>query len=471
MIFSSTFFLCVFLPVTLLLYYVLPFKFKNALLLLASLIFYAWGEPVYVLLMIFSILFNYMAGIQLGDLARSKRTRRTRRHVFVFTVAVNIAILCFFKYYGFFLTNLNALLGTHIPIRDLALPIGISFYTFQILSYVIDVYWGNVKVQYNLIDFGAYITMFPQLIAGPIVRYEDIQRQLKHRKITLQKAADGAVWFIRGLSKKVLLANNIGMLFDAVYAIPAAGRPALTSWLGIIAYTFQIYFDFSGYSDMAIGLGKMMGFQFVKNFDYPYVSTSVTEFWRRWHISLGTWFREYVYIPLGGNRVPPLKHIRNMMVVWALTGFWHGADWCFLFWGLYYGILLILEKYLWGRGLAKLPAVFRHLYTMFLFVIGWLIFTAPSPSALLDNFRSLFGGLGNGFADPGTGYYLTSYLILLIICVLCSTRIVKRIFGWISMKGRIGGQIFAIAVYTLLFVTSLAYLVNATYNPFLYFKF
>ena len=470
MIFSSTFFLCVFLPVTLILYYILPFRFKNALLLLASLVFYAWGEPVYVLLMMFSIVFNYFAGIQLGDL-KSRRVRRIRKHVFVFTVAVNVGILCFFKYYGFFLTNVNALLGTHIPIKDLALPIGISFYTFQILSYVIDVYWGNVDVQFNIIDFGAYITMFPQLIAGPIVRYEDIQRQLKKRTITLDKAADGAVWFIRGLAKKVLLANNIGMLFDTVFAIPAAQRPALTAWIGIIAYTFQIYFDFSGYSDMAIGLGKMMGFTFVQNFDHPYISRSITEFWRRWHISLSTWFREYVYIPLGGNRVNPLRHIRNIMIVWALTGLWHGAAWCYILWGLYYGILLLLEKYIWGRFLQKCPRIFQHIYTIFFFIIGWLIFTAPSASGLWDNFKAMFGLLGNGFSNSATWYYLTSYLILLILCILCSTPLVRTFFGMVSQAGKRWGQIVASAVYVLMFITSLAYLVNATYNPFLYFKF
>jgi len=470
MIFSSTFFICVFLPITLILYYILPWRFKNLLLLIASLIFYAWGEPVYVLLMMFSIVFNYMAGIQMGDL-KGKRWRRTRKRTFIFTVAVNIGILGFFKYYGFVLSNINGLLGTHIPIRQLSLPIGISFYTFQILSYIIDVYWGNVKVQYNIIDFGAYITMFPQLIAGPVVRYEDIQRQLKRRTISLQKTADGAIWFIRGLSKKVLLANNIGMLYDSVFAIPAGQRPVLTAWLGIIAYTFQIYFDFSGYSDMAIGLGKMLGFQFVQNFDHPYISRSVTEFWRRWHISLGTWFRDYVYIPLGGNRCSALKHIRNIMIVWALTGLWHGAAWNFVFWGLYYGILLILEKYIWGRLLERLPKLIQHIYTILLFVIGWLIFTAPSLPALSENFRALFGTMGNGFADSSTWYYLTTNLILLILCILCSTPLVMRLFNKVSMINHTGGQVFSIIVYTGLFLTSMAYLVNATYNPFLYFKF
>ena len=473
MIFSSTFFLCVFLPITFILYYLAPFRFKNALLLLASLIFYAWGEPVYVLLMMFSILFNYFAGIQLNEFTPKmiRRYPKARKHIFVFTVAVNIGILCFFKYYAFFLTNINGLLGTNIPIKDLPLPIGISFYTFQILSYIIDVFWGQNPVQFNLIDFGAYITMFPQLIAGPIVRYKDIRKQLKHRTITLEKAADGAVWFIRGLTKKVLLANNIGMLYDAIYAIPAADRTALTSWLGIIAYTFQIYFDFSGYSDMAIGLGKMLGFKFVQNFNHPYVSKSITEFWHRWHISLSTWFREYVYIPLGGNRVSVLKHIRNIMIVWILTGFWHGAAWCYVFWGLYYGILLLLEKYVWGRILEKLPGFIRHIYTIFFFVIGWLIFTAPSAAGLSDNFAALFGRLNNGFADSNTWYYFSSYLVLLVICTLCATPLVSDLFMRLRVAGRHWGTIVAIAIHALLFITSLAYLVNATYNPFLYFKF
>ncbi|MCF0229241.1 MAG: MBOAT family protein [Parasporobacterium sp.] len=470
MIFSSTFFLCVFLPVTLILYYAVPWKFKNFLLLLASLIFYAWGEPVYVFLMMFSIVFNYIAGIQLGDLKKQRRFK-TRKSVFLFTLIVNIAMLCFFKYYGFVLSNINALFGTDIPVRQLSLPIGISFYTFQILSYVIDVYWGKVNVQFNIIDFGAYITMFPQLIAGPIVRYEDIRRQLRRRTITLAKVSDGAAWFIRGLGKKVLLANNIGMLYDAVFAIPASDRPVLTAWLGIIAYTFQIYFDFSGYSDMAIGLGKMMGFKFLRNFDYPYVSTSVTEFWRRWHISLGTWFREYVYIPLGGNRVNAARHIRNILVVWALTGLWHGSDWAYILWGLYYGLLLLLEKYFLGKYISRAPRFLAHLYALVTVIFGWLIFTAPSVQALGLNFSAMFGALGNGFADGGTWYYFASNLLLLILCILCSTPVVWRIFCRISYEKSSAGRIFAVVCYALIFTTSLAYLVNSTYNPFLYFKF
>ena len=324
MIFSSIFFLFVFLPITLFLYYVVPWKFKNFMLLLCSLIFYAWGEPVYVFLMLFSIVFNYLSGIEIDGYRQNENTKMLR-YSFWFTVIVNLAILGFFKYYGFLVNNLNAILPFEIPYRELSLPIGISFYTFQTLSYIIDVYKGVVPVQKNFVSFGAYVTMFPQLIAGPIVRYTDVDAQLSKRTHSLYKFGQGVSWFLRGLGKKVLLANNIGMTYDAIAAILPAERSVLTAWIGCIAYAMQIYFDFGGYSDMAIGLGKMFGFEFIKNFDYPYISKSVTEFWRRWHISLGTWFREYVYIPLGGNRVSKAKHIRNILIVWMLTGFWHGA--------------------------------------------------------------------------------------------------------------------------------------------------
>ncbi len=425
---------------------------------------------MYILLMLFSIVFNYLAGIQISDY-RNQGNDRSKKSVFVFTLTVNIAVLFFFKYYGFVFININRLFGLNIPIKELSLPIGISFYTFQILSYVIDVYRGNVEVQTNFIDFGTYVAMFPQLIAGPIVQYADIEEQLKHRKISFAKTADGMAWFIRGLGKKVLLANNIGILFETIFAVPAPSRPALTTWIGIIAYTFQIYFDFSGYSDMAIGLGKMIGFNFCINFDYPYVSKSVTEFWRRWHISLGTWFREYVYIPLGGNRVSAGKHIRNILIVWGLTGLWHGADWCFIIWGLYFGVILLLEKYGLQKLLDKVPVMVGHLYTIIAFIIGWMIFTAPSLNILVQNIASMVGALGNGFANSDTIYYLTTNLILLIVCGFCSTPIVWTLFKRIVLSFGKKGQYIAIACYAVLFITSFAYLVNATYNPFLYFKF
>ena len=470
MIFSSLFFIFIFLPVTLLLYYVVPLKFKNAVLLVMSLIFYAWGEPVYIFLMMFSIVFNYLSALQM-DVHRQLRSGYYRKICFIVTVAVNLAMLGFFKYYGFFVQNINSIFGASIKAAQVALPIGISFYTFQAMSYIIDVYWGNVRVQKNIIDFGAYITMFPQLIAGPIVRYKDIAAQLRHRNINFARISDGVSWFIRGLGKKVLLANNIGILYDSVFAIASADRAALTTWLGVLAYTFQIYFDFSGYSDMAIGLGKMLGFEFVKNFDYPYISKSATEFWRRWHISLGTWFREYVYIPLGGNRVSAPRHIFNILIVWLLTGLWHGASWAFVLWGLFWAVLLLLEKYIYGRFLEKAPAAVQHLYTILAFMFGWLIFTSSSVSSFGLDLASMFGGLGNGFADAGTWYFFSSNLILLVICGFCATPVVWKVFRSNARSGQMWKRVLADLCYLVVLAASVASLVNASYNPFLYFRF
>ena len=454
---------------TLILYYVVPRKAKNLILLIMSLVFYAWGEPVYVLLMIFSIVFNYFSARSISYYADEDK-KGLKKFTFVINVIINLALLCFFKYYGFAVENLNSIFHLSLQIRNIALPIGISFYTFQTLSYVIDVYKGNVKVQNNIINFGAYISMFPQLIAGPIVRYADVETQLTERVISFDKLAEGATWFIMGLGKKVLLANNVGMLFDAIFAT-APDRAVLSTWIGIIAYTFQIYFDFSGYSDMAVGLGKMLGFEFVQNFNYPYISRSATEFWRRWHISLGTWFREYVYIPLGGNRVGPLKHIRNIFVVWILTGFWHGAAWCFVLWGVYYAILLLLEKYVWGKGLAKLPKFVQHIYTIIIFIFGWLIFTSTNLADLGNNFCSMFGILKNSFINSETLFYLRNNAVLLVICGICSTPLVTKLFTKIASRKGVGFQIISVVIYAAIFILSLAYLVNATYNPFLYFRF
>ncbi len=470
MIFSSIFFLFVFLPVTLLLYYLVPWKLKNFILLLCSLIFYAWGEPVYVFLMLFSIIFNFISGIEIQRYQEQEQTKLLG-FSFWFTVAVNLAILGFFKYYGFLIGNLNAILPFDIPYRDLPLPIGISFYTFQTLSYIIDVYWGRVPVQKNFIKFGTYVTMFPQLIAGPIVRYADVDMQLSKRSLSLYKFGQGVAWFLRGLGKKVLLANNIGMTFDAILALAPGERSVVTAWVGCIAYAMQIYFDFSGYSDMAVGLGKMLGFEFVKNFDYPYISKSVTEFWRRWHISLGTWFREYVYIPLGGNRVSVLKHVRNILVVWMLTGFWHGAAWNFMLWGLYYGLLLLLEKYFLADKLKRLPEKVSQLYAFVLVLFGWVLFFSPTLADAIRYLGNMLGIGGSGFLDSTGLYYLAGSFILLVICFLCSTPWVwKKFRRFVLQKGSYP-SIAAAVVYTAIFIFSIAYLVNATYNPFLYFRF
>ena len=470
MIFSSVFFIFVFLPVTLLIYYVVPGMLKNLVLLLVSLIFYAWGEPVYVFLMIFSIIYNYVAGIEI-DYHREQGNEKQMRIAFWMSVVVNLGILMFFKYYGFLIDNINRVLPVDIPYTPLALPIGISFYTFQTLSYIIDVYKGNVAVQKNIISFGAYISMFPQLIAGPIVRYTDIEAQLENRSINAAKFGNGVAWFLRGLGKKVLLANNIGMAFDAIAALPSGEVSVLTAWLGCAAYTFQIYFDFSGYSDMAVGFGKMFGFEFVQNFDYPYISKSVTEFWRRWHISLGTWFREYVYIPLGGNRVSTPKAIRNIFVVWLLTGFWHGAAWNFMFWGVYYGVILLLEKYVLKNVLDMLPGFVKHIYTMLLVMIGWVFFSAPGMGQAAAWVGRMFGIGASGLIDSTALYYLQNYLILFVISILCSGPFLYKNFSRFTIGGRKARIGAAAAFYAAVFLLSVAYLVNATYNPFLYFRF
>ncbi len=470
MIFSSVFFIFVFLPITLLLYFAVPKPGKNVVLLICSLIFYAWGEPVYIVLMVFSIIYNYISGIEI-DHHRTQGKRGRMRFVFWLTVGVNLGILMFFKYYGFLMENVNYILPFDIPYRELSLPVGISFYTFQTLSYIIDVYKDKVSVQKNLINFGTYIAMFPQLIAGPIVRYADIEKQLDERRITLSGFGNGIAWFLRGLGKKVLLANNIGMAYDAIAALPQGEMSVLSAWVGCAAYAFQIYFDFSGYSDMAIGLGKMFGFEFMRNFDYPYISKSITEFWRRWHISLGTWFREYVYIPLGGNRAGTAKSVRNIFIVWFLTGLWHGAAWNFIFWGLYYGVLLLLEKYVMQGVLEKIPNVVKHIYTMFFVLIGWVLFFSPGMGEAVSYIGTMFGIGANGLADSAGIYYLYNYALLIILSVICSVPLTYKKFNRFVFSGSRGRTAIAMGAYLAIFILSVAYLVNATYNPFLYFRF
>ncbi len=470
MIFSSVFFMFMFLPITLLLYFIVPRAFKNVVILFVSLIFYAWGEPVYVLLMLFSIVYNYVCGLEI-DYNRKHGRSRKAKFAFIMSVAVNLGILGFFKYYGFLLENINAILPIEIPYKALPLPIGISFYTFQTLSYVIDVYLDKVAVQKNIIYFGAYISMFPQLIAGPIVRYSDVEQQLANRRESRAKFGDGVAWFLRGLGKKVLLANNIGAAYEAIAALPAGEMSVLSAWIGCAAYTFQIYFDFSGYSDMAIGLGKMFGFDFMKNFDYPYTSTSITEFWRRWHISLGSWFREYVYIPLGGNRVSRPKAIRNIFVVWFLTGFWHGAAWNFIFWGVYYGLLLFLEKYALKNVLERLPKVVKHVYTMIFVMIGWVLFFSPGMGSAVKYIGVMFGIGAGGFADGTAVYYLFNYFILFVLSIVCSIPYTYKKFTQFAFGKKQDHFKAAMVCYVLIFLLSTAYLVNATYNPFLYFRF
>lgn len=466
MVFSSTIFLCVYLPLVLLGYYICPKKGRNLFLLIVSLVFYAWGEPKYVFLMIFSILVNYIFG-RLMDKNRGRQKRM--KLLLVLSVVIDLGLLSVFKYTDFIITNVNAIFGSSFDLLNIALPIGISFYTFQAMSYTIDVYRNDVRVQKNLIDFGVYITMFPQLIAGPIVRYADVQDQLAERSVTTADFSEGVMRFVVGLGKKVLLANQMGAVWSEIYAL-GGDVSALMAWTGAIAYTFQIYFDFSGYSDMAIGLGRMFGFKFPENFRYPYQSVSITDFWRRWHITLSTWFKEYLYIPLGGNRCGLARQALNLLIVWSLTGFWHGAGWNFVMWGLYYFVILFIEKLFLLKALDKLPKLFRHVYALLLIVIGWVIFASDDVSVLLPYLGSMFGA--NGAVGGMDVYTLFTKAVLLIICCIASTELPKKLF--LSAAGAMNEKAaFTIkSVMTIaLLALSMILLIGDSYNPFLYFRF
>ena len=464
MVFSSILFLFTFLPITLFLYYILPKSFKNIILLASSLLFYAWGEPIYILLMLLTIVFDYVMALQIH---RYKDTKKISKSILIFTVGINILTLGFFKYYGFFIENINILFNLDISHSNIPLPIGISFYTFQILSYVIDVYLKKVEVQKNLVSFALYVTMFPQLVAGPIVRYSSIDYQLSNREETVDLFGEGVERFIIGLGKKVLLANNIGLLWTTISSSDISQISVLTSWIGIIAYTKQIYFDFSGYSDMAIGLGKMFGFDFDENFNYPYISKSITEFWRRWHISLGSWFREYIYIPIGGNRCSLLKQFRNIFVVWMLTGLWHGASWNFVVWGIYYGMILFIEKIFLMNKLEKLPNYIRHMYTMTIVIVGWVFFSIESLTTAMDYLKVMFFISGNSIIDKTSLYFLSTNLVLLIVLMIASTPLLNKLFIKIKKS-----NIYVPAIINgIMLFLALSYLVTETYNPFLYFRF
>ena len=469
MLFSSITFLFLFLPIMLAVYYIALFRLKNGLLLIGSLFFYAWGEPVYIILMVLSILLNYFCGM---DIENNSENEAKAKRSLIFAVVVNILLLVFFKYFGFFVESINGLFQVHIPYRELALPIGISFYTFQELSYIIDVYRGKVKAQHSLVDFALYVSLFPQLIAGPIVCYEEIEEQLSSRKISARKLGNGAMLFIVGLAKKVILANTMGEIFEQITSTATSNLTVLMAWLGCITYAFQIYFDFSGYSDMAIGLGRMFGFEFRKNFDIPYVSKSVTEFWRRWHISLSSWFREYVYIPLGGNRVTISRNILNLMIVWALTGMWHGAAWNFIVWGLYYGVILVFEKYVWGAIVDSLPAALQHVYALVLILVGWVFFFSPSLGAAIRYLFAMVGG-GAGFVDREVFFVIFTHWLFYLLAVIASTavggKLLKKILNC-SRKSAVRTAVTIVVFFGMLAV-SVAYLITSTYNPFLYFRF
>lgn len=457
MIFSSIPFVFFFLIIFFALYFIVPKKFKNVVLLIFSLIFYAWGEPIYIILMLFSSIVDYFNGRMIEKYQNKKKI------FLILSIIVNISLLGFFKYADFLITNINMLFNTDFRMLYLNLPIGISFYTFQTMSYSIDVYRGKVKAERNFVNFMTYVSMFPQLIAGPIVRYEDISKELKEREITYEKISDGFFRFIQGLFKKVLIANNVGIIFDSISGLELENISVFSAWLSVIAFTLQIYFDFSGYSDMAIGLGKMMGFSYPENFNYPFIAKSITEFWRRWHMSLSTWFKDYVYIPLGGNRK---FQIRNILVVWGLTGLWHGASWNFVLWGTYFGILLIIEKYGVKKYLDKAPDFIKHFYTMFLVVISFYIFAFDDLNNLFEYGKILFGFSSNAIIDNTFVFYLSNYLVILILAIIFSLPVYKIIRERMEKH-----WIISSIIYIALFVLVVAFLVSNTYNPFLYFRF
>lgn len=454
MVFSSILFIFYFLPLTLLLYYAGPSRLRNLVLLVMSLAFYSWGEPVYISIMLFSTVFDYGNGIAIEKCLSSGR-KRAARAVLLLSVAGNLGILGFFKYSNFFIETVNAVGGMDFPLLELSLPIGISFYTFQTMSYTIDVYLGQARAQKNLVQFGAYVAMFPQLVAGPFVKYKDISGQLADRNVTAERFSYGISRFITGLSKKVLLANNIGMVWEQISGGNLAGLSAAEAWIGAAAFSFQIYFDFSGYSDMAIGLGELFGFHFQENFNHPYRSKSMTEFWRRWHISLGTWFREYVYIPLGGSRKGMKRQLLNLLIVWCLTGLWHGASWNFLVWGLYFGVFLTAEKLFLLRRLEALPGWVSHAYCLIFVAVSWVIFAFDSMADVCTYVKSMFGLGSGGWIGEAALYYGETWGVFFVVCALCSLGIFK-------MKR---------AFLPVLFAASICFLAGGTYNPFLYFRF
>ena len=477
MVFSSFVFLLAFLPIVLLLYYLCPARLRNLVLLVFSLVFYAWGEPVYVLIMLFSIVFDYANG-RLIEHFKNKNCPGKAKAALIVDLCGNLAILGFFKYTDFVIGSINSITGAGLSLLHIALPIGISFYTFQTMSYTIDVYRGEVAAQKNILTFATYVTLFPQLIAGPIVQYKTVEKELMHRKVTLEDFSEGAFRFSVGLAKKVLLANQIGSLWNSISQLNHMS--VATAWLGAIAYSFQIYFDFSGYSDMAIGLGRMFGFYFLENFNFPYMSKTITEFWRRWHISLSSWFREYVYIPLGGNRKGLVRQLFNIMVVWMLTGLWHGANWNFVLWGVYYGVLLMIEKLFLLKWLDKLPNWIGHIYSMFLVVIGWTIFAQTDIHQLGEYLKTMFGMGHVAVADSDFLYFLGSNAVLLVALIAASIdyrvwmrrlKLGKDATVYDTIATSKGWTIAKPVLMVVFLLVSFAFLVGDSYNPFLYFSF
>ena len=468
MVFSSATFMFLFLPIFFILYYLAPFKAKNVVLCIFSLIFYAWGEPIYIVLMIFSSVVDYCNGRCM------EKFYRHRKVFLCISILVNLSLLGFFKYSTLLVNTIDHIFGLSFAAPNPALPIGISFYTFQTMSYSIDVYRKEVETEHNFLDFMAYVSMFPQLIAGPIVRYKTVNRELHQRTINLDGFGQGAYRFLRGLFKKVIIANSVGAIFTDVSALQLKSQSALTLWIAILAFSLQIYFDFSGYTDMAIGIGKMIGFTFPENFNYPYFADTVSDFWRRWHMSLTTWFRDYVYIPLGGSRKGTPRTIINIFIVWALTGIWHGAEWNFMLWGIYFGILLLLEKFVIGKFLQKLPSFLRHIYVCVLAMIGWVIFSFEKVSDIFTYIRGMFH-FGN-FADDRAMFLLHEYKRILLIAAVFAMPVIP--WAKKQIKKRVKNSIALNVIYAVttlimlgLFVLSVAMIISESYNPFLYFRF
>ena len=464
MVFSTPLFLFYFLVAVLLVYYLVPLRLRNGVLMLASLFFYYWGEQDYTLIMLLSTAIDYTHGLLVQRFKERGQDRYARMTV-VSSVFFNLSILFFFKYWDFLAGSLQSIGLEWMPVLGITLPIGISFYTFQTMSYTIDVYRGDAKAQRSIVSFGTFVTLFPQLIAGPIIKYKDLDDQLGRRTHSLEQFASGISRFVAGLSKKLLIANNLGQLWDACKVMGKGELSIITAWLGILAFAFQIYFDFSGYSDMAIGLGRMFGFEFMENFNYPYISKSITEFWRRWHISLSTWFREYLYIPLGGNRCSRGRWILNLLIVWCATGIWHGASWNYLLWGLYFYVLLVSEKLLLGKYLQKLPGWLRHVYVMVLVLISWAIFALEDFSIMGHYLAAMLGFGGLPLVNALTGYYLRNYLPILAAAAVASTPMV------ITRWRRMDSPGLKLTVLLLGLLACTAYVVAGTYNPFLYFRF
>ena len=467
MVFSSISFLYYFLPLMLCIYFIAPYKLKNTALLIGSLLFYFWGEPKYAVLLLFSSAVDYINAL----IIERYRGSKVAKGAIIASIVINLSLLGFFKYSDFFIDNFNALFGTQISLLRLTLPIGISFYTFQTMSYSIDVYRGDAKVQRNPLDLATYVALFPQLIAGPIVRYKTIDEQINTRSHTIEGFSSGISRFVIGLSKKVLIANNIGEL-NAIFKGADKGS-VLILWISTIAFALQAYFDFSGYSDMAIGLGKMFGFDFPENFNYPFISKSISEFWNRWHISLGKWFRDYIYIPLGGNRTSKLKWIRNIMIVWLCTGIWHGASWNFVLWGIFLGLMVALEKLFLDRFVDNAPAIIRHIYVLFILIISFVLFENESMNDIYMHFKGMLGLSGLPLYDDKTIYYVRSFAVTFIIAILGATPLLKKSIKKIKKIkiARILIDIIEPICYIGLIIVITGYLVDSSFNPFLYFRF